>query len=86
VPRSLNATLIFENNDPGTRALVVLGGTETVTDENGVEVERDIEWSTGPVGEDFQGSVFVKFAEPGEYEYEVVGEGGVEATGVIVVL
>jgi hypothetical protein len=30
--------------------------------------------------------VFVKFDEAGEYEFEVVGEEGVEATGVIRVL
>jgi hypothetical protein len=86
MPRSLNATLVFENEDPGDRRLVVLGGVETVTDENGVEVERDVEWSTGPVGEGLEGSVFVKFDEAGEYEFEVVGEEGVEATGVIRVL
>jgi hypothetical protein len=84
IPRSLNATLIFENNDPGIRALIVHGGVETVTTD-GVETERDIEWVTGQVDEGQQGSVFVIFGEPGEYEYEVVGEDGVEASGVIVV-
>jgi hypothetical protein len=85
MPRSLNATLLFENRDPGVRALVVHGGVETVT-VDGVETEQDVEWATGQVTNGSAATVFVIFPVPGEYEYEVVSEEGVEATGVIVVL
>jgi hypothetical protein len=86
MPRSLPATLLFENNDPGIRELVVHGGTETTTDANGTAVQRDVEWTTGQVDEGFEGAVFVKFGIPGEYDYEVLGEdGSVEAKGVILV-
>lgn len=86
MPRSLPATLVFENHDSGVRELVVHGGTETTTDEQGTEVQRDVEWRSGPVENDKEGSVIVKFTLPGEYDYEVVAEdGGQEAKGVIVV-
>jgi hypothetical protein len=85
MPRSLPATLLFENHDSGDRELIVHGGTETVVDENGTEVEREVEWRSGPVRADKEGSVFVRFDVPGEYEFEVVSEGGQEATGVILV-
>jgi hypothetical protein len=85
VPRSLNASIIFENkNSHGEQALVLVGADQTTTNADGAKVTAPQVFQTAAIASDKRAVLTFRIGVPGIYELRTEGDDP-QAVGQVVV-